>query len=183
MKRTIVVTVLCVAMMLMGAHARAQALQSRCAQIGQKWVDFWNSNVQDATAMFSDVFTDDIVYFDIPTSPTQPLAEGRDQLLAIVPFFAGFPNSRFELGRSACQGQQGFFEWTWSAEDGGGDKQGFCGTGKPFTLRGVAVVEIQGNRISRDADYSDSATIPKQLLMEDPNSRSCVAGLLGLSEE
>ena len=110
MKRTIVVTVLCVAMMLMGAHARAQALQSRCAQIGQKWVDFWNSNVQDATAMFSDVFTDDIVYFDIPTSPTQPLAQGRDQLLAIVPFFAGFPNSRFELGRSACQGQQGFFE-------------------------------------------------------------------------
>ena len=179
MKRTIAVTALCAAMILMGAQVRADDAQSQCARIGQKRVNFWNANLQDATAMFSDVFTDDIVYFDIPTNPTQPLAVGRDQFLGIVPFFAGFLYSRFELGRSACQGQQGFFEWTWTAVD----SPGFCGTGTPFTLRGVAVIEIKGNRISRDADYSDSATIPKQLLMEDPQSRPCVARLLGLSED
>ena len=145
MKRTIVVMVLCVAMMLMGAHARADDAQSRCARIGQKWVDFWNSNIQDATAMFSDVFTDDIVYFDIPTNPTQPLAVGRDQVLGIISFFANFLHSRFELGRNACQGQQGFFEWTWTAVD----SPGFCGTGTPFTLRGVAVIDIRGNKIGR----------------------------------
>jgi steroid delta-isomerase-like uncharacterized protein len=181
MKRTIAVTVTCVAMMLMGAHVRAKEPQSRCAQIGQKWVDFWNSpDVQTAADMFSDVFTEDIEYNDIPTDPTKPVAKGRDELLAFASgFFYAFPNSRFESGQSACQGQQGFFEWTWIAKDGRVEdgRPGFCGTGKSFTVRGVAVIEIQGNRISRNSDFWDLATMLRQLL---PEGQECVAGLVGL---
>ena len=63
MKRTITVIGMCVTMMLMGAYVRADAPHSRCARIGQKWVDFWNAKSADkATALFPDVFTDDIVY-------------------------------------------------------------------------------------------------------------------------
>src|SRR5438093_10006891 len=159
MSRTLAVICLCVAMVLSGSQVRAKAPQSRCARIGQKWVDFWNGfNV--ATAF--DVFTEDIVYNDITADPTKPVAEGRDQFLAFAQqgFFVACPISSFELGQSACQGQQGFFEWTWTAVDSPGC---FFGTGKPFTVRGVAVIEIQGNRISRNSDFWDFATVLTQL--------------------
>jgi steroid delta-isomerase-like uncharacterized protein len=140
------------------------------------------NNSKDISTAF-DVFTEDIEYNDIPTDPAKPVAKGRDELLAFVSgFFYAFPNSRFELGQSACQGQQGFFEWTWIAEDGRVDmdpRPGFCGTGKPFTVRGVAVIAIRGNRISRNSDFWDLATVLRQLL---PEGQECVAGLVGLSE-
>ena len=147
MKRTITVTVMCVAMMLMGAHVRADDPQSRCAQIGQKWVDFWNNG--DVTKAF-DVFTKDIVYEDVPTGLH---ASGANEFQVFAQgVFDAFPISHFELGQSACRSQQGFFEWTWTAKDGVVDVpgSGFCGTGKEFTVRGGAVIEIQGKRISRD---------------------------------
>jgi hypothetical protein len=146
-------------------------------------VDFWHFNdVQKAADMFSDVFTRRIVYHDIPTDPTNPVAEGRAELLAFAQtFFEDFPISRFELGQSACRGQQEFFEWTWTGEDGhvAPSAPGFCGTGKPFTVRGVAVIAIQGKRISRNADFWDLAAVLRQLL---PEGRECVAGLVGLGE-
>src|SRR6266568_8889221 len=104
MKRTITVTVMCVAMMLLGAHVRADDAQSRCARIGQKWVDFWNDH--DITKAF-DVFTEDIVYEDIPFDTVYV----GDKFLGFAQgFFEAFPkpNSSFKLGQSACQGQKGF---------------------------------------------------------------------------
>ena len=53
---------LCVAMGLIGSPVWAKDPQSRCARIGQKWVDFWNG--LDVTKAF-DVFTKDIVYEDV----------------------------------------------------------------------------------------------------------------------
>jgi steroid delta-isomerase-like uncharacterized protein len=176
MKRTITVTVMCVAMMLMGTHVRADDPQSRCAQIGQKWVDFWNDG--DVTKAF-DVFTEDIVYEDVPTGLH---ASGADEFQAFAQgVFDAFPISRFTLGQSACRGQQGFFEWTWIAEDGRVDPSapGFCGTGKSFTVRGVAVIAIQGKRISHNSDFWDLVTVLSQLL---PEGSDCVARLVGLSE-
>ena len=54
MKQTIAVTVMCVAMMLMGAHVRADDEQSRCRRISQKFLDFWN--LKDFSTAFN-VFT------------------------------------------------------------------------------------------------------------------------------
>jgi steroid delta-isomerase-like uncharacterized protein len=176
MKRTMAVTVVCVAMMLMGAHVRADDSQSRCARIGQKWVDFWNGRIPNPF----DVFTEDIVYEDVTLGLH---ASGVDEFQAFAQgVFAAFPVSSFDLGQSACQGQQGFFGWIWTAEDGVVDVpgSGLCGTGKPFTVRGVAVIAIQGNRISRNADVWDLATVLRQLL---PEGQECVARLVGLGEE
>ena len=89
MKRTLAVTVMCVAMLLMGAHARADDPQSRCTRIGNNWVQFNNS--KDISTAF-DVFTEDIEYNDIPTDPAKPVAKGRDEFLAFVSgFFYAFP--------------------------------------------------------------------------------------------
>lgn len=70
-------------------------------------MDFWNAH--DVATAF-EVFTEDIVYEDIPTSQ---VVRGAGAFQAFAQgFFDAFPKSRFELGQSACQGQQGFFEWT-----------------------------------------------------------------------
>jgi steroid delta-isomerase-like uncharacterized protein len=163
-------------MVLIGSPVRADDPQNRCAQIGQKWVDFWNDG--DVTKAF-DVFTKDVVYEDVTLGLYFSRAEGFQAFAQSV--FETFPTSRFALGQSACRGQQGFFEWTWSAEDGRMDSPalGFCGTGKSFTVRGMTVIAIQGKRISRNADFWDLATVLRQLL---PEGRACVAGLLGFGE-
>ena len=158
MSRTLAVMCLCVAMVLSGSQVRAKAPQSRCARIGQKWVDFWNG--YDVTKAF-DVFTEDIVYEDVPSGGI--VASGAEEFQAFAQgFFDGCPISSFELGQSACQGQQGFFEWTWTARDSSGCNFPI-GTDKLFTVRGVAVIAIQGNRISRNSDFWDFATVLTQL--------------------
>jgi steroid delta-isomerase-like uncharacterized protein len=173
---TLVVMYLCVTMVLIGSPVRAEEPQSRCARIGQQWVNFWNDG--DVTKAF-DVFTKDIVYEDITLGLHFSGAEEFQAFAQGV--FAAFPISRFELGQSACRGQQGFFEWTWTAEDGVVDipESGLCGTGKPFTVRGVTVIEIQRNRISHNSDFWDLATVLRQLL---PEGQECVARLVGLSK-
>ena len=171
MKRIIVVTVLGVAMVLMGTHVRADDAQSRCTRIGNKWVKFWNGlNAERA----SEVFTEDIVYEDVTFGV---VFHGLDELKGFAEnTFVTFPQSTFTLVNSSCSGQQGVIEWSWTAVD---DPIGLCGTGKTFTVRGVAVIEIKGNKISRNADFWDMATALRQLL---PEGEECVAGLVGLSE-
>src|SRR5262249_41061005 len=136
-------------------------------------VDFWNG--LDVTKAF-DVFTENVVYEDVTLDVHVSGADGTFQGFAQSSFDA-FPKIfHFDLGQSACQGQQGFFEWTWNAVD----EPGFCGTGNPITVRGVTFIEIQANRISRNSDFWDFATVLRQLL---PEGSDCVARLVGLSEQ
>ena len=156
MKRTIAVTVMCVAMVLMGAHARADDPQSRCTRIGQKWVNFWNGH--DVTKAF-DVFTEDIVEEDVPTGMGM-IVDGAEAFQAFAQsFFNAFPQSTFTLVKSSCSGQQGFIEWNWSAVD----DPGFFGTGNQIDVRGVSIIAIHGNRISRNTSYWDCAALLTQL--------------------
>jgi steroid delta-isomerase-like uncharacterized protein len=176
MKRTIAVTVMCVAMMLLGGHVRADDAQRRCTQIGNNWVKLWND--QKIERAF-DVFTKDIVYEDVTLGVVVDGAEAFQAFAQSV--FTTFPQSTFTLVNSSCSGQQGFIEWTWIAEDGRLDlpASGFCGTGKPVMVRGVTVIEIQDKKISRNADFWDLATVLRQLL---PEGQDCVARLVGLGE-
>src|SRR5262245_41237070 len=124
---TLAVLCLGVAMVLIGSPVRAKEPQSRCARIGQKWADFWNSrDVKKAT----NVFTKDIVYEDVSLGV---VADGAEAFQAFAQgFFDAFPQATFTVVNSSCRGQQGFLEWSISAKDGRVDPPapGFCGTGK-----------------------------------------------------
>ena len=171
MKRTIAVTVLSVAMMLMGTHVRADDAHSRCTRLSNKWVKFWNGRNAERA---SEVFTKDIVYEDVALSV---IFHGIDELKGFAEnVFGTFPQLTFALVNSSCSDQQGLIEWSMSGTDG---PIGNCGTGKTFTVRGVAVIEIRSNKISRNADFWDLATVLRQLL---PEGQQCVARLLGFSE-
>ena len=154
MKRTIAVTVMCVAMMLMGAHVRADDEQSRCRRISQKFLDFWN--LKDFSTAFN-VFTEDIVYEDV--SFGQVSRGGEEFKTFAEGFFTLLPQSTFTLVKSSCSGQHGSIEWLWSAVD----DPGFFRTGDQFDVRGVSVIAIHGNRISHTRDYYDYSTVLRQL--------------------
>jgi hypothetical protein len=36
-------------------------------------------------------------------------------------------------------------------------------TGKRFSIRGVTILELQGDKIRRDSDYWDAATVMRQV--------------------
>jgi len=89
MKRIIAVTVMCVAMMLVGAHVRADDAQSRCTRIANNWVNFLNAK---DSSMVSDVFTEDIVEEDVPTGTG--MIVGIDAFRKFIDgFFMAFPQS------------------------------------------------------------------------------------------
>jgi hypothetical protein len=123
-------------------------------------VEFWNN--YDVTKAFH-VFTEDIVYQDIP------FGAEYDGATAFLEFaqgaFDSFPiRWTFTLVRSSCwptpSGQQGFIEWRWSAVD----DPGLFRTGNQINdVQGVSIIEIHGNRISRNSDYLDIATVMRQL--------------------
>jgi hypothetical protein len=139
MKRTIVVTVLCVAMALTGTPVRADDAQSRCTRLSNKWVKFWNGRNAERA---SEAFTADVVYEDVALGV---IFHGIDALKGFAEnVFGTFPQLTFALVNSSCSGQQGFIEWSMGGTDG---PIGNCGTGKTFTVRGVAVIEIRGKLI------------------------------------
>jgi steroid delta-isomerase-like uncharacterized protein len=134
-------------------------------------VELWNGlNAEKA----SEVFTKDIVYEDVTFGV---VFHGIDELKGFAKnTFVTFPQFTFTLVNSSCSGQQGVIEWGLNGLDG---PIGLCGTGKTFTVRGVAVIELRGNKISRNVDFWDLATVLRRLL---PEGEECVAGLVGLSE-
>ena len=104
MKQTIAVTVMCVAMMLMGVHVRADDTQNRCTRIGQKWVQFNNS--KGISTALLDVFTEDIVYEDVPTGA---VLDGAEAFQAFAQgFFDAFLTPALSWGGVPVRVSRGF---------------------------------------------------------------------------
>jgi steroid delta-isomerase-like uncharacterized protein len=53
-------------------------------------------------------------------------------------------------------------EWVMSGTHHG-DFPGMPATGKRFSVRGAAIVELQGGKIRRLSDYWDAATVMRQV--------------------
>jgi hypothetical protein len=45
----------------------------------------------------------------------------------------------------------------------------FFGTGKQISVRGATIIDMQGDKISRNADYYDSATILREVGLLPPS--------------
>ena len=63
-----------------------------------------------------------------------------------------------KLISSHVAGGHGTIEWMFGGKDVAVYK-----TGKPFEVQGVSVIEVRADRISRNLDYYDAATIMKQV--------------------
>ncbi len=78
-------------------------------------------------------------------------------------FFTAIPDLKIELVNSHIKGGHGTIEWIFSGTD-----KGIYMTGKKFSVRGVTVLDLKGNKISRDSDYWDLATVLRELGLLPP---------------
>ena len=129
------------------------AASSASKSVGQKWIDGWNTADPET---FVAAFTTDEVYEDVPFGLKK---QGSAQLRELHKFFHDSVGGLYvKLIAAHVANGHGTIEWMF----GGKDIDVFT-TGKPFEVQGVSVIEVRGNRISRNLDYYDAATIMKQV--------------------
>jgi steroid delta-isomerase-like uncharacterized protein len=135
------------------AFANTTTSRAERRDLAQRWVDAWNAHDADAVAV---LFTRDALYEDVAFGSVN---HGPDEIRAFAQFFfAAVPDLRVTLVASSLEDGRGTIEWVFSGTD-----RGVYGTGKTFAVRGVAVLETRGGKISRNSDYEDLATILRQL--------------------
>jgi steroid delta-isomerase-like uncharacterized protein len=124
----------------------------------QAWLAAWNSHDTDT---FVGIFTENAVFEHVPLNS---VSRGPGEIRAFAQFvFTALPDVKITILDSSAKGGDVTIEWVFSATD-----KGFYGTGKPFAVRGVTVIELQGTKIVRDSDYWDSATILRQVGLLPP---------------
>ena len=138
--------------------------------IAQAWAAAWNSHNADRVAA---LFTADGVYEDVPTGAVN---RGRPAIRAFAQFFfTAAPDLKIQVVKSHVKGGHGEIEWIFSGTD-----VGLFGTGKKFSVRGATILDLRGDKIARDSDYWDLATVLTELgLLGGPAPRA--AAMLGRS--
>lgn len=122
--------------------------------VAQAWIDAWNSHNPDNVIA---LYTKDAVFEDVTLGAvSQGLAEIRDFAVAT---FAAIPDIHFDLVNSALKGGHGTIEWVFS----GTDTAAFLGTSKPFSVRGVTVMDVHGTKLAQETDYWDLATVLREV--------------------
>ena len=123
------------------------------SNLAQRWADAWNSHDADAVA---ELFARDGFFEDVPFGV---VAHGTSEIRAVAQsFFTVVPDLHISVVSGSLNGGRGSIEWVFSGTD-----QGVYRTGKTFAVRGTTVLELTGNRISRDSDYWDLATLLRQI--------------------
>jgi steroid delta-isomerase-like uncharacterized protein len=122
------------------------------------WATAWSSHDPDQVLA---LFTDDCLYedvtFNVINRGKEELRAFANGVFAAVPDFKGDPlTTRFVAGNWAAM------EWVMSGTHHG-DFPGMPATGKRFSVRGAAIVELQGDKIRRCSDYWDAATVMRQV--------------------
>ena len=136
---------------LTGFTARAEAIDTAVAQA---FIDAWNSHDPDKVVA---LFTADAVVEDVTFGA---VSHGLAEIRAFAEgTFAAVPDLHFDLVNSSLKGGHGTIEWVLSGTDTGA----FGGTGNPFSVHGVTVMEVHGTKLTLERDYWDLATVLRQI--------------------
>jgi steroid delta-isomerase-like uncharacterized protein len=125
----------------------------------QDCVGAWNSHQVDKLLSY---VTDDIVYEDVPMAK---VARGRAEMKALVTeMFATFPDFKLETKSLLASGDRAAAEWVMTGTFLGEIKSaGLKPTGKSFSVRGVSMFELNGEKVRRETDYYDGVTFLRQI--------------------
>ena len=122
-----------------------------------QWATVWSSHDVDRVLR---LFTDNCVYEDVPTGAVNT---GTDALRAFAEFFFSVaPDFEVEIARRFETAEWAAGEWTMSGTQKG-DMPNLPATGKPFSIRGATILELEHGKIRRCVDYWDMAAFLKQL--------------------
>jgi len=150
MHKRLLLLSLIVASVVVGASANRS---TSIPDLVKQSFDAWNAHDADKVASF---YTDDVQYEDVTFGMTaKSHAEMRK-------FAAGFmamsPDMRLELTNVTVEGDHGSCEWVLSGTD-----VGLYKTGKRFRVRGASRFDLRGNKVARNKDFYDAATIMRQV--------------------
>jgi len=155
-RKRVLTGVILFAMLVLPASAASPDGKSKTdpgAAVAAKWIAAWNSHNPDK--MLS-LFTDDIVYEDVAFGE---VSHGSTELRKFAASeFEGVPDLELKLLRANIHDGHGTIEWIFS----GTDKDVFK-TGKKFSVRGVSVIDMRDDKIFRNLDFYDSATLMRQV--------------------
>ena len=117
----------------------------------------WNSHDVDKIASF---FTDDCVYEDLAFGVVN---RGKKELKGFIKAtFVWSPDLKFELESFFSAGSRTASEWVMTGTHAG-EFGGLPATGKSFSVRGVSISELRGDKISRHADYYNLVSFLQQV--------------------
>lgn len=142
--------------------ARTDAGSDEAARQAEITVRYLMAALETAdTAMIEDLFWPQATYDDFPNQHTyQGVGE-------IVGYLTGVhrwaDDVSFNVGRVHVTENGAVAEWLFSGVQSRPMGQLSIGTGREVVLNGVTVIEMDGDRIIRAADYTDSAALMLQL--------------------
>jgi steroid delta-isomerase-like uncharacterized protein len=158
--RTLMVAATALATLAIAVELVCKQAKAQDMDIAQAWIAAWNSHDPDAVLA---LFTDDAIYEDVTLGVVN---HGSAELRGFAEgFFTAVPDVKFDLVNSSVSGNHGFIEWVSSGTD-----VGIYGTGKQISVRGATIIDLQGDKISRNSDYYDSATILREVGLLPPPS-------------
>lgn len=126
----------------------------------QAYLTAWNSHDSAAAANH---MTDDVSYYD--ASVGEPVV-GRDaaRTQIIDSFITAVPDAVWTMTSDPIVSAENVaFEWTFEGTNTGDWADGTPATGKSFTLHGMSMFQIDGDKIARQADYYDALGFYAQL--------------------
>jgi steroid delta-isomerase-like uncharacterized protein len=132
----------------------------------RRWAEGWSAHDPQRVAQ---LYADDCVCEDVPLGA---VTRGRWELAALGRPFPlcglggrpqdAFPDFGIELTGGFVAGDRAAMEWVMSGTHARG-RPGVPASGRRFRVRGATVLELRDGRVTRNADYWDTATLLNQL--------------------
>ena len=145
--------ILVISVWVLGSSIQAGAQTSL---LNEYWAA-WNSH--DTEKLVS-LFTDDCVYEELGIGV---IKHGKAEFRPFIKgFFTNFPDTHFEMKSSFVSGNWYCGEWVWTGTYKG-NASGVPATGKRFSIRGVSVGELKGDKVKRHSDYYNRIDFFQQL--------------------
>ncbi|MBA2520826.1 MAG: ester cyclase [Chloroflexia bacterium] len=117
----------------------------------QEWAAGWSEH-DDGTRLAA-LYTKDGTHEEVPSGTVFSGPEAIANYAAS--HFAAFPDVALELSSAFVAGDWAAAEWTYGGTYTGSLPGLPPGAGQPFSIRGTAVFELDGDRIRRSASYFD----------------------------
>jgi steroid delta-isomerase-like uncharacterized protein len=139
-------------------HSGDRAAASPAAEsVARDFFDaFDRKDVERVMSLVSDDIVEDV--------PGVGIIEGAEEERAFLnSLFSSFPDMATEMTRVTAAGNVVAIEWSRRGTFTGAPWQGLPASGRSFSTRGAAFLEVNGDRVTRVTIYSDSATLARDL--------------------
>jgi len=113
-------------------------------------------DLETLTSLVSDDIVEDVAGVGVITGRAA-------QRALLTAMFDSFPDLATEVTRIVGDGQVVAVEWRRRGTFSGLPWQGLPASGRPFAFRGVAIVEVDGDRVARVDVYADTAEFARDI--------------------